>query len=258
MNLAKRLFGGGLILLSLILITYLGRPYFAVGFTIFSSIAVYELIEALKNIDYNVPKRFALIINIFFMVNAYFGDPNVFIVGIIFILISIFVFMIFNKKFKMQDFFALLFVVTYISIFMSNAIRIIDVRYLYMLYVIAWGSDTFAFISGVSIGKTKIKALEEISPNKTIEGFVGGIIGAIFLNVIYVKLIGLEKSLILVIIFTIVSAILSETGDLVASFIKRKCGIKDYGNLIPGHGGILDRFDSILFISPCMFLFTLI
>lgn len=258
MNLAKRLFGGGLILLSLILITYLGRPYFAVGFTIFSSIAVYELIKALKNIDYNVPKRFALVINAFFMINAYFGDPNVFIVGIIAILISIFVFMIFNKKFKMQDFFALLFVVTYISIFMSNAIRITDVRYLYMLYVIAWGSDTFAFIFGVSFGKTKIKALEEISPNKTIEGFVGGVLGAILLNVIYVNVIGFEQSIGLVVLFTIISAILSETGDLVASFIKRKCGIKDYGNLIPGHGGILDRFDSILFISPCMFLFTLI
>lgn len=258
MNLAKRLFGGGLILISLILITYLGRPYFAIGFTIFSTIAVYELIKALANIGYNVPRRFALIINTFFMINAYFGDANVFIVGVIAILISIFVYMIFNKKFKIEDFFALLFVITYISIFMSNAIRIRDIRYLYMLYVIAWGSDTFAFISGVSIGRTKIKVLEEISPNKTVEGFLGGIIGAIVLNIIYVVVIGLDKNLLLVILFTMVSAILSETGDLVASFIKRKCKIKDYGNLIPGHGGILDRFDSILFISPCMFLFSLV
>lgn len=258
MNLAKRLFGGGLILLTLILITYLGRPYFAVGFTIFSSLAVYELSNALKNINYNVPIRFALIINLFFMANAFFGDPNLFVIGMVTILIAVFVFMIFNKRFKMQDFFALLFVVTYISIFMSNAIRIEDRRYLYMLYLIAWGSDTFAFISGVSIGRTKIKSLEEISPNKTLEGFVGGILGALILNLIYVNLVGIEQRLSLVIIFTIISAILSETGDLVASFIKRKCGIKDYGNLIPGHGGILDRFDSILFISPCMFLFTLV
>lgn len=258
MNLAKRLFGGSLILIALILITYFGRPTFAIGFTIFSSIACIELIRALRNISYNVPKRFALVVNAFLMFNAYFGEDKIFIIGIVTIMISIFVFMIFNKKFQMQDFFALLFVITYISIFMSNSVMIVDKRYLYMLYIIAWGSDTFAYLTGVSIGKHKIKSLEEISPNKTIEGFVGGVCGAVLLNLIYVNFSGLDKNIILVIIFTIISAILSETGDLVASFIKRKCGIKDYGDLIPGHGGILDRFDSILFISPCMFLFTII
>ena len=240
MNLAKRLFGGSLILIVLILITYFGRPTFAIGFTIFSSIACIELIRALRNISYNVPKRFALVVNAFLMFNAYFGEDKIFIIGIVTIMISIFVFMIFNKKFQMQDFFALLFVITYISIFMSNAVMIVDKRYLYMLYIIAWGSDTFAY------------------PNKTTEGFVGGVCGAVLLNLIYVNFSGLDKNIIMVIIFTVISAILSETGDLVASFIKRKCGIKDYGDLIPGHGGILDRFDSILFISPCMFLFTII
>ena len=121
MNLAKRLFGGSLILIVLILITYFGRPTFAIGFTIFSSIACIELIRALRNISYNVPKRFALVVNAFLMFNAYFGEDKIFIIGIVTILISIFVFMIFNKKFQMQDFFALLFVITYISIFMSNA-----------------------------------------------------------------------------------------------------------------------------------------
>ncbi|MDU0946224.1 MAG: CDP-archaeol synthase, partial [Anaerococcus vaginalis] len=113
-------------------------------------------------------------------------------------------------------------------------------------------------LTGSTIGKHKIKSLESISPNKTIEGFIGGVCGAVILNLIYVNYVNLDKNILLVIIFTIIAAFLSETGDLVASFIKRKCKIKDYGNLIPGHGGILDRFDSILFISPCLYLFTLI
>lgn len=199
-----------------------------------------------------------MIINLFFVINAFSGNQNLFMFGFTSILIAIFVFMIFNKKYRMEDFFALLFVVTYVSIFMSSAIRINNKVYLYMLYVIAWGSDTFAYLTGSTIGKHKIKSLESISPNKTIEGFIGGVCGAVILNLIYVNYVNLDKNILLVIIFTAIAAFLSETGDLVASFIKRKCNIKDYGNLIPGHGGILDRFDSILFISPCLYLFTLI
>lgn len=258
MNLVKRLIGGGLILFSLILITYLGRLYFAIGFTIFSSIAIHEICNAIENIGYKVPRVFAYLINLFFMIQAFFNEYMIFIVGFTLILISLFIFMIFNKKYEIKDIFALLFVVVYVSIFMSSAIKIKDVRYLYMLYIIAWGTDTFAFIFGASIGKTKIKFLEEISPNKTIEGFIGGIIGAVILNTIYVTRVGLNNNMILLVVFTIILSILSEIGDLVASFIKRKSKIKDYGNLIPGHGGILDRFDSILFISPCIYLFTLI
>ena len=258
MNLAKRLFGGGIILFVLILMTYLGGIYFTLGFGIFSLIAVKELINAIKNLSYNVPLELALFIDLFFVVNAYIKDLNLFIFGLTFILIGLFIYMIFNKEYKMEDFFGLLFVVLYVSVLMSSTIMIGNKIYLYMLYIIAWGSDTFAYLSGSLFGKHKIKSLESISPNKTLEGFLGGIFGAVVLNLLYVNFIKLDKNIVFVIIFTIIASLLSETGDLLASFIKRKCKIKDYGNLIPGHGGILDRFDSILFISPCLYLFTLI
>lgn len=258
MNLAKRLLGGGIILFILILLTYLGGIYFAIGFGIFSLIAVKELVNALKNISFDVPLKLAIFIDLFFAVNAYIKNLNLFIFGLVFILLGMFIYMIFNKNYKIEDFFGLLFVIAYVSIFMSSTIFIGNKIYLYMLYIIAWGSDTFAYLSGSLFGKNKIKSLEAISPNKTIEGFLGGIFGAVFLNLLYINFIKLDKNIIFVIIFTIIASLLSETGDLLASFIKRKCKIKDYGNLIPGHGGILDRFDSILFISPFIYLFTLI
>ena len=156
MNLAKRLFGGGIILFILIAITYLGGIYFVIGFGIFSCIAVKELVNALKNLSYNVPLKFAMVINLFFVINAFSNHQNLFMFGFISILIAIFVYMIFNKKYRMEDFFALLFVVTYVSIFMSSAIRINNKIYLYMLYIIAWGSDTFAYLTGSTIGKHKL------------------------------------------------------------------------------------------------------
>ena len=127
-----------------------------------------------------------------------------------------------------------------------------------MLYLTAWGSDTFAYLTGSTIGKRKIESVRHISPKKTLEGSIGGVIGAVILNLIYNHYSGLHIDFSLVIIFSALGAILSQIGDLVASYIKRKTGIKDFGNLIPGHGGIMDRFDSMIFIAPLFYLFSVL
>lgn len=108
------------------------------------------------------------------------------------------------------------------------------------------------------MGHSKMKSIAHISPKKTIEGSIGGVIGAIILNLIYHKFYLANINTIYVIIFSILGALLSQIGDLVASFIKRKTGIKDFGNIIPGHGGIMDRFDSMIFIAPILYLFSII
>lgn len=126
----------------------------------------------------------------------------------------------------------------------------------WLIFIGAWGSDTCAYLVGVKFGKHKFAP--KLSPKKSIEGSIGGIVGAALLGVIYATVI---QSQIVVfknpqIAFAIIgaaSSILSQIGDLAASAIKRNHDIKDYGTLIPGHGGVLDRFDSIIFTAPIVF-----
>ena len=122
--------------------------------------------------------------------------------------------------------------------------------YAWFIFLAAWGSDTFAYLCGRAFGKHKL--VPKLSPNKTVEGAVGGVIGATVLCIVYGLLVrqhlGLdtEKVLLLTVPIGVFGAILGQTGDLFSSAIKRFMDIKDFGHLIPGHGGILDRFDSIL------------
>lgn len=108
-------------------------------------------------------------------------------------------------------------------------------------------TDTFALFTGMFIGKNKLAPT--ISPKKTIEGFIGGaLMGTFIATSFYVTVINQTKSLVLVILVTFLLSCVGQLGDLVFSFIKREYGKKDFSNLIPGHGGILDRFDSLIFV----------
>ena len=123
--------------------------------------------------------------------------------------------------------------------------------------LIVWATDIGAYMVGRQYGKNKL--WPEISPNKTVEGALGGIVSAVVVAAIYVLIFQSQQdfghSLPLVLIFTIIFSIVGQFGDLVESAIKRHFGVKDSGNILPGHGGILDRFDSMLFVFPIMHLF---
>lgn len=128
----------------------------------------------------------------------------------------------------------------------------------FLALFIVWATDSGAYFVGRKIGKTKL--IPSVSPNKTVEGSMGGIISAIVVAIIMVFLypkqapdIGYLRLVILVAIFSIVA----QLGDLVESSIKRHFGVKDSGKILPGHGGILDRFDSLIFVFPIMHLLGL-
>jgi phosphatidate cytidylyltransferase len=119
------------------------------------------------------------------------------------------------------------------------------------IFILIWANDTFAFVVGKSIGKHKL--FERISPKKTIEGFVGGLIFALIFSVIIAKYFIFEPVFLWIGISLVVS-IFGTIGDLIESKFKRLAGVKDSGKIMPGHGGILDRLDSIIFVAPFVFL----
>ncbi len=128
--------------------------------------------------------------------------------------------------------------------------------YLILLFIAAWGCDTGAYFSGYFFGKHKMAP--EISPKKTIEGAVGGIISAVVFMiaacVIFEIMTEFTANTLLIALLTPLLSFVGMMGDLVASYIKRAAGIKDYGKIMPGHGGVLDRFDSVMIIAPIMYV----
>ena len=120
------------------------------------------------------------------------------------------------------------------------------------IFILIWTNDTFAYIVGKSIGKNKL--FESISPKKTIEGFVGGLVFAVISAIIIANYCSLRATYFWIITAMIVS-IFGTIGDLVESKFKRVANVKDSGNIMPGHGGMLDRLDSIIFAAPFLFLF---
>ncbi|MBT2720657.1 phosphatidate cytidylyltransferase [Bacillus sp. ISL-46] len=125
---------------------------------------------------------------------------------------------------------------------------------LYSLFMI-WATDSGAYFIGKALGKTKL--WPEISPNKTVEGSIGGIACAVVVAVIFVLLSNINVGLLTLMGITIVLSVFGQIGDLVESAFKRHFNVKDSGTILPGHGGILDRFDSLLFVWPLLHFFHL-
>lgn len=123
------------------------------------------------------------------------------------------------------------------------------------IFILIWTNDTFAYIVGKSIGKRKL--FEKVSPKKTIEGFVGGVVFAVLASYIiskyYIEI--MESNTFIWIITALIVSIFGTIGDLIESKFKRIAGVKDSGRIMPGHGGILDRLDSVIFATPIIFLF---
>lgn len=126
----------------------------------------------------------------------------------------------------------------------------VSAAYLIFAFILVWATDSGAYFTGRKFGKRKL--WPEISPNKTVEGFFGGILWAIIAALIFDYFIDLDKHMLILIVVAIIASIFGQLGDLVESALKRHFNVKDSGKLLPGHGGILDRFDSILFVMPLL------
>lgn len=153
--------------------------------------------------------------------------------------------------------FAFMYVPVMLSfIGMTRALPEIGAKIVWLIWISAWGSDTCAYCVGMLTGKTigNHKAFPVLSPKKSIEGCVGGVIGAALLGMLFGRFIlGSDYGIAVMGVICGIGSVIAQCGDLAASAIKRNFNIKDYGKCIPGHGGILDRFDSIIFTAPCIY-----
>ena len=154
--------------------------------------------------------------------------------------------------------FSLMIVFRDIYKYFDGYTKIDGVFLLILSFFAAWMTDTFAYFVGSKFGKHKL--CPKISPKKSVEGAIGGVVGAVLLNCLLLfvfKTFFFEGESILsyitIIVLSLILSVVSMFGDLAASTIKRNFGIKDFGKLLPGHGGIMDRFDSALFVMPVLY-----
>ena len=182
----------------------------------------------------------------------------------LFVILPIILFIMFctsvlkNMKQNVIDIAITLLSVVYITFFFSFIALIchLDKGNYYIWYVFggAWMTDTFAFFIGSKFGKHKFS---EISPKKSLEGCIGGIVGAVIFYIgytYYLNMLSLELNMVMMALIGAVVSVISQIGDFAASSIKRYCGVKDFGSIMPGHGGVLDRFDSVIMIAPFIYM----
>lgn len=164
---------------------------------------------------------------------------------------------LFKNKFTFQDG-SYLFMATFylgIAFYFLIELRLLGLNYFLFVLFLIWATDTGAYFVGKGLGKRKL--WPEISPNKTIAGALGGIVIAITVAIIFQVLYPFDLSYSMIIILALVISVFGQMGDLVASAMKRQYEIKDFGKLFPGHGGVLDRLDSLLFVMLLLYLLPL-
>ena len=169
-----------------------------------------------------------------------------------------------HGKVNCRELFGAMFMTSYITVFtacIAIARHKIGLKYMIVIFLIAWVSDTAAYFTGTFFGKHKL--IPNVSPNKTVEGSLGAVIASGLACVLYVFVakkcgyVFMDGAYLKLGALGIIGSVASQIGDLAASAVKRDTGIKDYGKIFPGHGGFMDRFDSVIFIAPIVYFYCL-
>ena len=195
---------------------------------------------------------------IVYYIALYMGQPLFYLLGItVAFLLAMFVYVFSYPKYKAEQITACLFGMIYLAfmlgfIYLTRCLESGKIL-VWLIFLSSWGSDTCAYCVGRLIGKHKMAPV--LSPKKSVEGGIGGVVGAALLGAVYAAVF--KQQIAGYAIICGAGALISMVGDLAASAVKRDKGIKDYGKLIPGHGGILDRFDSVIFTAPIIYFLSL-
>ncbi|MCT4585478.1 MAG: phosphatidate cytidylyltransferase [Peptostreptococcaceae bacterium] len=212
----------------------------------------YEIFNKKYSIKYFRPISYIVCILFLYFNYMKFDSEKIF--GVLFLIFLIIVILSIKEKHNILENSIFIFGLIYIPFFLNHIIFILDSsykNYIWFVFINAWATDTFAYFCGFFFGKHKL--IPRISPKKTVEGAIGGILGSVLISMLYGHYF--EINLIHCFFIGCLGSLVAQLGDLFASSIKRFMDIKDYGTLIPGHGGILDRFDSILLTAPFVYYY---
>lgn len=260
-----RLLSGIVLVILAIVLIICGGNVLLFSTLFISLIGMFELYRVLQ-IEKTPLAICSYLITGLFYCNLGFGwitDPFILVMGLLILLMFVYVFA--YPKYEAKDVMAAFFGMFYVGVMLSYVYQIRTLEnglYLaFLIFICSWGCDTCAYCVGMLIGKHKMSPI--LSPKKSVEGAVGGVLGTALLTVIYCLIFGgqMEMDLNGIIILAVIAAVaglISMVGDLCASAIKRNYDIKDYGKLIPGHGGIMDRFDSMMITAPIIYYLAIL
>lgn len=243
-----------MIMLPLLILLVLGGLPLYIGGLVLMGVALHEFYNAFVKIQkrpiYEIGYAFVVAI---FLANLFAWSTSVY-AFIMFVLFLVAIIYVLKQKRDVVDLSLTFSGILYICL-CFNYIILISERldkghiYVWLVFIIAFMTDTFAYFVGRRFGRHKL--MPKTSPKKTIEGSLGGIAGSIIACIIFGLIFKLPIGVMVII--SLFGSIIAQMGDLIASAIKRYVDIKDYGKIIPGHGGVLDRFDSVLLVAPYVY-----
>lgn len=246
-------------------IAFSGTFVFVIAGAVCSVIAVYEMLCCTgqkKNAFLSIPALIYAASGPLLSRTRFSTSYGVFLtITIIFLFYLMFAHIFLTKKVRTHDISVVFMTSVYITVSFTSIIKLRDIpdggEYFYIFIIIgACITDIFAYFGGKFFGKHKL--CPDVSPKKTIEGAISGVIFCSLFFVLYAfilsKFTHLSPNYFIILVMGAIISVISQFGDLAASAIKRDYGVKDYGKLFPGHGGILDRFDSIIAVSPFLFM----
>lgn len=248
-----RVASGAIGLMLLLAVLYFGGIILSIGLLIVSIIALRELFRAVQTLGKKPCAKIGYFYTVLILVSFYFDLNYISLIIASMIIITLSKTVLF-KDFDIVDAAITIAGVFYIPFLLYHIILLEGTPFLWTVFLISFGTDTFAYLVGSKIGKKRL--CPDISPKKSVEGSIGGILGSVILTVSYGAVSGIDPLYSLGVL-AILGSILSQIGDLTASRIKRLAKIKDFGRIMPGHGGMLDRFDSVIFSAPVVYYYML-
>ncbi len=258
----------GAVLLAIALVTmFVGGPLLAAVLMLTSMVAFRELSKALTGVhkDFNALEIVGLLGVLGYYLTVYFGDDTMRLMAIVGVFMAAMFLYVFRfPKYEASQVISTIFSFMYAPVMLSFIYLTRSIEHgiylVWLIFISSWVCDTCAYFVGVAIGKKKIFPL--LSPKKSLEGCIGGVAGSAIVGALYAwifvsKVIPGNYVIAVVAFISAAGAIMSMVGDLAASAIKRNHDIKDYGKLIPGHGGIMDRFDSMIVTAPMIYFLSI-